>query len=619
MLAESFWIWIRGDSFLAELSVLVVPVVPCCVPTPKSLFFLLFHLKTLQLQKTTYKKMKGLTGGIPLAVLAATAHAQGGIYKGPHGDDTGNAANIGIENSASNTANQDIKDDHSQSWKGPGPWYGHPYWAPPPPGWKRDDINEGPAGDDTGNTATIGIENEAESETTQHIEDDHSKSWEGHGHPGWPWWKRDDINEGPTGDDTGNVANIGIENEAEFETNQAIEDDHSKSWEGHGHPGWPWWKRDDINQGPTGDDTGNAATIGLENEAESETTQHIKDDHSWKAKGWPYWYPGAPYPYPYRQPNHGANRPARGYHTGMKEARHVIGDIDEGPHGDDIGNVAYIPIKNEASNKYKGSYKDNHAVDIDYAWPWHQKRAFAPSTGSNEDDEGSQHSPSITNNEMSYPAPDTHAANQEACQAQEVTRTVTMTRTHTAMATETAVAVEDPQEATGTSLHAVQTPAATQAVQSEYPSQAVQNPNLHSGMASNAVPMASSVAHGSQAPAPEPTPVAYHAPAASQLTVGQASAYTVIPVYVPGSAAHGSVVIQASSTPASSAAFRTHARPTGASPEQNARSSSSASASASPSSSHGPVSFTGAAGKLAPSAGVFTVLAGAAALVAFAL
>lgn len=138
-------------------------------------------------------------------------------------------------------------------------------------------------------------------------------------------------------------------------------------------------------------------------------------------------------------------------------------------------------------------------------------------------------------------------------------------------------------------------------------------------MASNAVPMASSVGHGSQAPAPEPTPVAYHAPAASQLTVGQASAYTVIPVYVPGSAAHGSVVIQASSTPASSAAFRTHARPTGASPEQNARSSSSASASASPSSSHGPVSFTGAAGKLAPSAGVFTVLAGAVALVAFAL
>ncbi|BCS20816.1 putative GPI anchored protein [Aspergillus puulaauensis] len=570
--------------------------------------------------------MKGLNGGIPLAVLAATAHAQG-IYKGPHGDDTGNAASVGHKNEAEFETTQDIKDDHS--WKGPGPWPGHPHaWGP----WKRGDINEGPTGDDTGNAAAVGNENEAESETTQHIKDDHS--WKGPGpwypHPYYPpppgHWKRGDINEGPTGDDTGNAANIGHKNEAESETTQHIKDDHS--WKGPGpwypHPYYPpppgHWKRGDINEGPTGDDTGNAANIGHKNEAEFETNQDIKDDHSWKGyPGWPYWYPGAPYPYPGPR-NHGENRPARGYHTGLKEARGVAGDINEGPNGDDTGNVANIINTNSASNDYDGSYEDNHGVEIDYSWPWHQKRAFAPSTGSGDDDEGSQHSPAITNNEMTYPGQDTHGANGEACQASQVTRTVTMTRTHTAMATETA-AVEDPEEDPEDDpeypeyLHAAQTPASSQAAQSEYPSQAVQNPNLHSGMATNAAPIATPVVHSSQASAPEPTQ-AYHGPAASQITVGEASAYTVIPVYVPSGAAHGSVVIQASSTPASSSAFRTHALPTGASPEQNAASSSSAT----PSSSHGPISFTGAAaGKLVPSAGVFTALAGAAALLAFAL
>ncbi|OJI98334.1 hypothetical protein ASPVEDRAFT_25221 [Aspergillus versicolor CBS 583.65] len=646
--------------------------------------------------------MKGLNGGIPLAVLAATAHAQGGIYKGPHGDDTGNAASVGHENSASNTANQDIKDDHS--WKGypgwpyyaPPPTWGHPwkrgdinegptgddtgnkatigieneaesettqqikddhsvkgypgwpYYAPPPGWgrpWKRGDIHEGPTGDDTGNKATIGIENEAESETNQHIKDDHSLK----GYPGWPWWKRGDINEGPTGDDTGNAANIGIKNEAEFETTQHIKDDHSVK----GYPGWPYyapppgwgrpWKRGDIHEGPTGDDTGNKATIGIENEAESETTQDIKDDHSLKGHpGWPYWwypYPGHPNP-----PYHGANRPAGGYHTGMKEARDAPGSIHEGPHGKDIGNVAVIPIKNSASNDFKGSYKDDHSVDIDYSWPWHQKRAFAPSaSAASEDgeDEDVQQSPAITNNEMSYPGQDSHAANDAACQASEVTHTVTMTRTHTAMATETALAEEDPE------FDAAQTPTSSQAAQNQYPSQAIQNPNIHSNMASQPAPVSTPVAQGSQAYAPEPTPNpnvhsdmatqaapiptpaaygseasapsptsgAYHAPAESEITMGTAGAYTVIPVYVPDGAAHGSVVIQASSTPASSSSLLFHARPTGASPEQNAASSSSAT----PSSSHGPVAFTGAAGKLAPSAGVFTALAGVAALLAFAL
>lgn len=528
--------------------------------------------------------MKGLNGGIPLAVLAATAHAQGGIYKGPHGDDTGNAATVGHENSASNTANQDIEDNHS--WKGP--WYAHPY-GPPPPTW---------------------------------------------GHP----WKRGDINEGPTGDDTGNAASVGHKNEAEFETTQKIKDNHS--WKGY--PGWPWWKRGDINEGPTGDDTGNAAIVGHKNEAESETTQKIEDDHSWKGyPGWPWWYPYPGHPNP---PYHGANRPAGGYHTGMKEARDAPGSIHEAPTGDDTGNVAVIPIKNSASNDFKGSYKDNHGVEIDYSWPWHQKRAFAPSaSAASEDgeDEHVQQSPAITNNEMSYPGQDSHAANDAACQASEVTHTVTMTRTHTAMATETALAEEDPD------LHAVQTPASSQAAQNQYPSQAIQNPNIHSNMASQpapvptpaahgsqvyaadptqnpnvhsematqAAPIPTPVAHGSEASAPSPTSGAYHAPLASQITVGTAGAYTVIPVYVPSGTAHGSVVIQASSTPASSSSQLFHARPTGASPEQNAASSSSAT----PSSSHGPVAFTGAAGKLVPSAGAFTALAGVAALLAFAL
>ncbi|KAL2822085.1 hypothetical protein BJX63DRAFT_182486 [Aspergillus granulosus] len=103
---------------------------------------------------------------------------------------------------------------------------------------------------------------------------------------------------------------------------------------------------------------------------------------------------------------------------------------------------------------------------------------------------------------------------------------------------------------------------------------------------------------------------AYHAPATS--AVAQPSTFVVVPVQVPSGTprAHGSAVVAASSTPASSSLIPNV--PTGASAEQNERPSPSPEA-------HGIVMFTGAGRKVSPAAGVFSALAGGFVLLAFAM
>ncbi|KAL4764227.1 putative GPI anchored protein [Aspergillus foveolatus] len=120
----------------------------------------------------------------------------------------------------------------------------------------------------------------------------------------------------------------------------------------------------------------------------------------------------------------------------------------------------------------------------------------------------------------------------------------------------------------------------------------------------------------------QPSPAsqgAYNAPAASAITVAEASSFSVIPVHAPSGTprahAHGSVVVASSSTPVSSA-FRVHnpSVPTGASPEQNHRNSPSPSPS-----TNGVAEFTGGAGRVAKIEGLCGVLVGVFTLLAFAL
>ncbi|KAL5339514.1 hypothetical protein BJX70DRAFT_397713, partial [Aspergillus crustosus] len=108
--------------------------------------------------------MKGLYRGIPLAVLAATAHAQVQGIGGSGGTDIGNGAAIPTENSVSSSVAEEYTDDHSLEFehevhvypKGQG--HDHHKRTAGFPG--DDSAIGGPGGVDIGNSADIPTLNE---------------------------------------------------------------------------------------------------------------------------------------------------------------------------------------------------------------------------------------------------------------------------------------------------------------------------------------------------------------------------------------------------------------------------------------------------------------------------
>ncbi|PLB54781.1 hypothetical protein P170DRAFT_24711 [Aspergillus steynii IBT 23096] len=348
--------------------------------------------------------MKGLHGGIPIAVLAAVARAQVDVIGGSDGLDSGNAGGVSTDNDFSRATTEVNKDDHHVDVNTktkvdvdvdayPDPYWHH--WHPyGPPHWRKarghpgTTVIGGPNGIDTGNDASLPTKNEFASFYKEHNQDDHSVDvdnklhyeYDVHGHPyPVPVWKRDPkfwnppatLIDGPHGIDTGNDASLPTKNEFASFYKEHNQDDHSVDidnklhyeYDVHGHPyPVPVWKRDPkfwnppatVIDGPGGIDTGNSASLPTKNEFASFYKEHNQDDHSVDIDNklhYEYDVHGHPYPVPVwkRDPKFW-NPPAT---------------VIDGPGGIDTGNSASLPTKNEFASFYKEHNQDDHSVDID--------------------------------------------------------------------------------------------------------------------------------------------------------------------------------------------------------------------------------------------------------------
>ncbi|KAL4922362.1 hypothetical protein BDW62DRAFT_52181 [Aspergillus aurantiobrunneus] len=591
--------------------------------------------------------MKGLHGGIPLAVLAAAARAQD-VIGGPKGADVGGHASIPTKNTFSSSVDDDYKDDHSVDIKHDFDIDNHHHWPHP---WKRGhpetSVIDGPEGDDVGNSASVPTVNTFSSEVEDEYTDNHSVDAKNdvdidHKH-GRPHPKRGhpetSVIDGPEGADVGNSAAIPTVNSFSSDVDEDYKDDHHWDQKNELDVERPWgfpWKRGhpdtSVIGGPSGDDVGNAATNPTSNSFSSNVDEDYKDDHHWDLQNEvdvdnhpPEW------PRPFFGPVHAAG----GRHHAMHDARAFRPDqgdtsVIDGPEGLDSGNSFSAPTDNSVDSKTEETYNDDHHVKAD--------------SSADIDSHPYPGLPHFEGHGAKYPSqPHVHgqaeasAPDGTACpNVHEVVHTVT--RTHTAVQTATAYPQSHPEAQDPSKQYGAGTPFISHGhqqapAQPHFPSgqtthypqpfsqggQANQMPNvLHGDMASQVAAAAAATPLWQGFPdAPKPTQAApYHGPVASGLFAAPASSFAVIPVQVPSGTprVHGSVVVSPSSTPGASSAYHGPI-PTGASPLDHA----GASPSPSPS-SHGTVAFTGGAGHIAPSAGMFTtVLAGVFAVLAFAL
>ncbi|KAI9375193.1 hypothetical protein BJX61DRAFT_540090 [Aspergillus egyptiacus] len=539
---------------------------------------------------------------------------------GPAGVDVGNNAGLPTLNTAYEETNVKSKDDHSldvdkttlikvpkkdHDWKPEHDWKkgeGEHHW-------RRDGPTAlgGPAGVDVGNNAGLPTLNTAYEETNVKSKDDHSldvdkttlikvpkkdhdwkpehdwKKGEGEHH-----WRRDGPTAlgGPAGVDIGNNAGLPTVNKFSSQFTGHYQDDHSvdadfdtiikkPQEEHHWKPDHDWkseddgkgdhWRRDGPTAlgGPAGVDIGNNADLPTLNSYTSKVDVSHTDSHATDIDS-KFFFKG-----------HGHK--ARAFHPGNDDEER--GTAIGGPSGVDIGNNLDIPTVNSAHTETNIESDDDHSKDL------HSTTVVAP---------GDQGHPHHLYSEDDYEQPPTkpieeHCPEKPRCtKTYEVTETVTST--HLAYVTETVYThpvVEKPYD-----HHTAG------GCEPGYPSQDEEGyPGYYHG--SLATPT----------PTPATTPVYYHAPSSPAYHIPIVSSYATIPVSVPTHAAHvpGSLVVASTGTPASSTRAVV---PTGASPEQNERPSPS---------SHGPMTFTGGAGRFVPSAGVVSVLAGVLGLFAFAL
>ncbi|KAL4923881.1 putative GPI anchored protein [Aspergillus undulatus] len=298
--------------------------------------------------------MKGLVGGIPIALLAAAAHAQ--PQSQAQGRDVGSSAAIPSDNTASTAVSEEYNGDHSfeldNDVNTSPPGFGH--WGKRTPGAPESSVLGQVSGNDVGNAASFPTVNTFSSEVNDEYKDDHS--WHVDAttvikppQPHWPHWRRDDAPAsalgGARGDDIGNVADIPTVNTFSSEVNDEYHDDHS--WDIDAttviNPSRPHWRRGNppanVLGGASGDDIGNAANIPTVNDFSSEVTDSYADDHSLDVDSTFI-----------VKPHHKRAGPAN-----------VLG----GASGDDVGSSAFIPTVNEFSSSYEGHYNDDHSVDVD--------------------------------------------------------------------------------------------------------------------------------------------------------------------------------------------------------------------------------------------------------------
>lgn len=239
--------------------------------------------------------MKGLVGGIPLALLVAAVangHGQGlkedgpvTVIGGPSGDDGGNNVAVEFAGSYNSGVKDRYKDDHSVNLKNTVVAHAPPH--PPVRGsHKRHHpavtVIGGPSGDDGGNSAEIEFDSSYASAVEDWYKDDHSHDVENHiiTPPVHGFRRRGDpsvtLVGGPSGNDGGNSVEFEFDSSYASVVKDAYKDDHSVGIENHithPPPAPGFRKRGDgdttVIGGPSGNDGGNSAEIEFDRDRKS--------------------------------------------------------------------------------------------------------------------------------------------------------------------------------------------------------------------------------------------------------------------------------------------------------------------------------------------------------------
>ncbi|KAH1738338.1 hypothetical protein KXX09_004540, partial [Aspergillus fumigatus] len=328
--------------------------------------------------------MKGLVGGIPLALLVAAVangHGQGlkedgpvTVIGGPSGDDGGNNVAVEFAGSYNSGVKDRYKDDHSVNLKNTVVAHAPPH--PPVRGsHKRHHpavtVIGGPSGDDGGNSAEIEFDSSYASAVEDWYKDDHSHDVENHiiTPPVHGFRRRGDpsvtLVGGPSGNDGGNSVEFEFDSSYASVVKDAYKDDHSVGIENHithPPPAPGFRKRGDgdttVIGGPSGNDGGNSAEIEFDSSYNSAVKDAYTDDHSVDID------------------DHIVQAaPSRGFHKRGGGDTTVIG----GPSGDDGGNsasfefdssyasspAAEVEFESTYESSVKDYYKDDHSVDIE--------------------------------------------------------------------------------------------------------------------------------------------------------------------------------------------------------------------------------------------------------------
>ncbi|KAF7184788.1 hypothetical protein CNMCM7691_006396 [Aspergillus felis] len=203
--------------------------------------------------------MKGLVGGIPLALLVAAVangHGEAAQDEGPvtliggtSGTDGGNSAAIEFDSSYTSSVKDSYKDDHAADVKNTVVVPAPP--QPPVPGFRKRDDGDATGGDttffggisgnDEGNSAGIEFDSLYSSIVEDYIKDDHSVDIKNTvvtppppppPHPPFPGFrKRDDgdttLIGGNSGNDGGNSAAIEFDSSYASAVEDWYKDDHS--------------------------------------------------------------------------------------------------------------------------------------------------------------------------------------------------------------------------------------------------------------------------------------------------------------------------------------------------------------------------------------------------------
>ncbi|GFF26550.1 hypothetical protein IFM51744_00023.2, partial [Aspergillus udagawae] len=206
----------------------------------------------------------------------------GTIFGGPSGNDGGNSADFDFESTYASSVKDYYKDDHSVDIKN---HIVHPppvVYPPPVPGFRKRD--------DGGSHISSPHHHEHTKPTV--VGDVGIASKDGDS----------TIFGGPSGNDGGSSADTEFDNKYSSEVEDHYKDDHSVDIKNHVYaPAVPkgFRKRGGdpvIFDGPSGDDEGNSADFDFDDKYSSKVNEHYADDHSVKLENWIVQAPPPPPP-----------------------------------------------------------------------------------------------------------------------------------------------------------------------------------------------------------------------------------------------------------------------------------------------------------------------------------